>query len=143
MASPVRTALFSALRSDTALTRLLAAPTRRFPAAVYHEAAPLNAPMPYVIFAAQDPGRPTWTFDGPPAESAIWLVKAVCEGASATPAEDAAREIDRVLNDAQLTIADTTLLYIRLASRIGYREQNGPDLWRHVGGVYRLVTEPT
>jgi hypothetical protein len=132
----VRTALYATLTADTGLTRLLASPE-----SVFHQVAPLDARFPYVIFAKQT-GRPTWAFDGR-LYGELWLVKAVCEGASATAAEDIDGELDRTLNDAAPSIDAKTLLYLRRDSDINYLEQgDGTDMWHHVGGVYRLVTEP-
>jgi len=141
MAFSVRAALYAALVGDPELVAMLGDPLGGQPS-IFHQVAPLAAGFPVVIFAKQA-GNPRWTFAGPPTDSELWMVKAINEGESASAAETIAGEIDRVLTDAALTIDGRGLLWLRRESDVDYLEQSGPDLYHHVGGIYRLITERT
>ncbi len=140
--NPVRAAIFQRLAADSTLVGLLARPPRGRTVSIYHRAAPLGARFPYVIFNAQDPDRPTWTFQDGRHDTSLWLVKAICEGDDASPAEAVADAVDVVLNGAPLTVAGRRLLDIRRQSGVDYGETRDADQYHHVGGVYRVVTEP-
>lgn len=135
--NPVRAALWARLTGDATLTALLATP-----AAVYHRRAPQDAAHPFVVIDKQD-GRPEWQFGADRVEWDLWLVKAVDLSGSASRAEEIAARIDMVLNDAPLVIKDRRLLYLRRDEDVDYPEEDGADLYQHVGGVYRLLTDPT
>lgn len=134
--SGVRTALYERLAGDQALTGLLSAPD-----AIYHQVAPQDTETPFVVFHKQT-GTPRWQFGGGRVESELWAVRAVDMSASATRAEDIAARLDELLNDAELTIDGATLLAIFRESDIDYPETVGADTYHHVGGVYRVVTQP-
>lgn len=131
--NPVRTALHAALSGDSTLTSLLSSP-----GAIHHQRAPQNAKTPYVILHKQA-GNPRWTFKDH-TQWDLWTVKAVDRGKTAKNAEAIAARIDVVLNDAALTVTGKRHLYLRRETDVDYGEDDGGETFRHVGGVYRLVT---
>ena len=108
---------------------------------VYHRRAPQGAEPPYIVFFKQA-GTPVHTFTNP-LSSELWTVKAISLGSSSSTAEAIAAEIDAVLHDADLSINGHDHLYLRRESDIDYGEPDGADQYQHVGGVYRLYTEPS
>jgi hypothetical protein len=80
--------------------------------------------------------------DGNRVTGSVWLVKAVDRSPSASTAEDLADEILDALDNAALSLTDGTVLFCRRETALSYTEQDGADLWRHVGGYYRLITTP-
>jgi hypothetical protein len=134
--NPVRAALYSRLSGDATLTGLLSAQ-----AAIYHQIAPQDAAYPLIVFQRQD-GRPDWTF-GDHMQRDLWTVRAIDRATSASDAEAIADRIDVLLNDAPLVVNGRALLYLRRESDVDFSEQDGADTLRHVGGVYRVVTDPT
>lgn len=139
MASALRTAIYERLATDPTMQGLLGAPD-----AIYHQRAPAGTAAPYIIFQKQT-GNPEWTFGANRSDHLQherWLIKAVCTGGSATPAEDAADRIDELMHDAPLQVAGATVRYCRRASDVEYPESNGPDLYHHRGAIYQIDTEP-
>lgn len=138
---PIRQAIYERLFADAALRDLLGAAD-----AIYHQIAPAKAKQPYVVIDKQT-GNPVEASFGTGRRTSVqrdrWMVKAVCSGGSASPAEAAAMRIDELLYDAPLTIANNTLLLCRRISDVNYPETNGPDRYSHVGGIYRIDTQPT
>lgn len=136
--NPVRTALFGALTADAPLTGLLSVSD-----AVFYERVDQTARTPYVVFHKQA-GTPTWTFGGRghQLENDLWTVKAIDRGDSPIKAEQIAAEIDRVLETAALDIDGRETLYLHRESDLAYPEEDGAETYRHVGGIYRLLTEP-
>ncbi len=132
--NPVREALYEALSGATAVTNLLADGT----GGVYHKEAPANAQTPFVILAKQS-GRRQWTF-----EDSLrwdrWLVKAVDRKRSGV-AEDIDEAVDVLLSDLTLTITGRRHLFLRRETDVDYPEQDGAETYRHVGGIYGLVTQ--
>lgn len=140
MAATLRAAIYERLHGDSTLQGLLGAPD-----AIYHQVAPIKARSPYMVFAKQT-GNPDWTFGTDRRDHLQlerWMIKAVCIGGSSTPAEQAADRADELLHDAPLIIANAELLYCRRVSDVDYSETAGPDVYRHVGAIYRIDTQPT
>lgn len=134
--NPVRTALHAALSGDATLTGLLASPD-----AIYHQRAPEGAETPYVIFH-QQAGPRRLTF-GSHLHWDLWLVKAVDRDESASDVEDIDDAVEAVLEGAQLAVTGRAHLYLRRESDVDYPEPDGSKTYRHRGGLYRLITEPT
>ena len=133
--NPVRAALFDRLTTtDGPLDGLVGD-------RVYHQRAPQGAAFPVVVFAKQS-GTPEHAFAGR-LDRELWLVKAVSKGASAAAAEEIDAAIDVALHDAPLDIDGHTRLYLRRESDVDYPEYDGADTYHHVGGHYRLFTEPS
>jgi hypothetical protein len=134
--NPVRAALYTRLTGDDELADLLSLPT-----AVHHAVAPPNAHTPYVIFHKQA-GTPEWQFGQAYIQWDVWTVKAVDRADSASTAEAIAARIDLVLNHAPLEIEGGLLLGVWRIADVDYPENDGGETYRHVGGQYRLVTQP-
>lgn len=132
---PIRVAIRSALIATPAVTSLLGTPTN-----IFHRVAPRNAAPPYVVFHRQAE-TDNWTFDGPPLERDLWLVKAISRGAS-DAAEDIAAAINTALNDAALNVDDYVLLNIRRESKVDYGERDDETTWSHCGAIYRIDVQP-
>ena len=129
-----RTALYQRLAASPEVTGLLAAPD-----AIYHQIAPQTATGPYVILQKQA-GTPDWQFAGASVQQEVWLVKAVHKSSSAGRAEEIAGAIDAALTDAPLAIDGEQLLAVYRESDITYAENDGADVYRHEGALFRIAT---
>jgi uncharacterized protein DUF3168 len=135
--SPLRKALYGALRGDGVLTAKLSSPD-----AIYHRLAPEGAKPPYIVFR-QISGARQWAFQEGQIRWPMWLVEAVDRGSSSSAAEDIDARIDEVLTDAALSLEGFDLLYLR-------REMDMPEplnadageILHKVGGIYRIAMEP-
>lgn len=132
-ADPVRAALYQRLSGDATLSAIATG-------GVHHRKAtnPDGAPAdpPYVIFNAMDPAREVWTF-GEGSQRAIWLVKGVCRGRSATKAEEIDARCRALLHKVQIEVPGGHLSVLR-ESAIDYGDEGDGDPWHHVGSLYRL-----
>lgn len=142
MSTALRRAIYGKLAGDSTLNNLLGAPYSGYSKAIYHQQAPsTNAAFPFVVFEKQS-GLPTEAFGDPSAlETDVWLVKAIDHGTTADIAEAAAARIASLLNDAQLTISGSTLLYLRRQSDVEYLEVTDGEPYKHVGALFRVVTD--
>ena len=131
--NPVREALYERLSGDGPLEAVVGE-------RIHHQRVPQGGTFPAVVFHKQA-GTPQHTFAGG-IKNELWVVKAIDKSASASTAEQIAGLIESALHDAPLSIDGHDHLYLRRESDIDYPEQNGADLYHHVGGVYRLYTEP-
>jgi hypothetical protein len=127
---PVRVALYGRLADDSNLTALLSDPT-----AIFHRKAPAGSVPPYVILNRQS-GIERWTF-GEGFQEAMWLVKGICRGESAAPAEAVDSACRPLLHKVRLDIPGGRLTVIR-ESDVDYGEPADGEEWQHVGGLYRL-----
>jgi hypothetical protein len=90
-------------------------------------------------------GRPTETFGDPSAfETDNWLIKGVDRGTSADTAEAIQARLAVLLNDAALSIAGGTVMYLRRRSDVDYPEFPDVEIedgvrYLHAGSLYRLV----
>jgi Protein of unknown function (DUF3168) len=140
VALTLRAAIYQRLHNDADLAALLGTP-----GAIYHQVAPAAGVAPYIVFAKQT-GNPSWTFGtgrGDHLQQERWLVKAVCSGGSAGPAEQAAERVDDLLHDAPLLLDNARLLYCRRVSDVDYPETSGASVFHHVGAIYRIDTDPS
>jgi hypothetical protein len=141
MSTAVRRAIYGRLAGDTTLNGLLATPPTGYSKSIYHDQAPDGATHPFIVFA-KNSGTPTDAFSKPGAlETDVWLVKAIDKHTSADNAEAIAARIQTLLNDATLSISGKTHLYLRRQSDVEYPELVSGVLYRHAGGLYRLVYE--
>ena len=141
MSTAVRRAIYGRLASDTTLNNLLGVPPAGYSKSIYHQQAPQGATYPLVILSKQS-GTPTEAFGDPSAlENDTWLVKAVDRSNSADVAEAVSARITTLLNDANLSISGATTLYLRRQSDVEYPEVPDGQVYRHVGALYRLVTD--
>lgn len=129
---PVRAAIFACLSGDATLKALLSTPS-----AIFEETAPAGTKSPYLIFQHLA-GTEQWTF-GEGNERAIWLVKGVCRGGSATPVEEIDARCASLLHGARLAVPAGSLAILR-ESTVRYGEESSGEQYRHRGGKYRIFT---
>lgn len=132
--SALRVAIFEALAGNPGLQDLVEE-------RIFHQVAPQGSRYPFVVFGKQT-GTPEHTFRGPAVRSDLWMVKAVDRGPSASSAEEIDRTLEAVLGDAELTIADAELLYLRRESDLDNAEVLDGETFHHVGGLYRVMVDP-
>lgn len=135
--NPVRQAIYQRLAGDATLIGMLATPT-----AIWHQLAPQDAPLPYVVFHRQS-GRPAWTLNAGGWQDDVWLVKAIDRGDTASRAEAIDARTAAVLNDAPLAVNGRPRLAVFRESDVDYSELLDGGVYRHCGGLYRLLTQPT
>jgi Protein of unknown function (DUF3168) len=143
MSTAARRGLYGKLAGDTTLTNLLASAPTGYTKAIYHAQAPETANFPMVVFS-KNSGIPTEAFGDPTAlQTDVWLVKAVDRSSTADTAEAIAARVSVLLDDAALSLAGgERVLYLRRQSDVDYAELVSGVTYHHVGGLYRLVTEP-
>lgn len=141
MSTATRRAIYGKLAGDTTLNNLLASPPSGWSKSIYHQIAPERASFPFIVINKQS-GVPSEAFGDPSAyESDLWLVKVVDRSGSADTAESAAARITALLNDASLSISGASLLYLRRQSDVEYAEDIDGVVHRHVGSIFRLVSD--
>lgn len=128
--NPVRKALHEILEGDPILKELATG-------GVFHRKADPGVKPPYVIFH-KAAGNPLWTFDGPPTDKEIWLVKGVGERETA---EDIDRRCKKILNGADLEIEGKAHQDLRHISDVDYDEPADGERYNHVGAEYKLDSE--
>lgn len=138
MLSALSVALWTQLKSGTALTALLGDGT----AGIFEDHASQSADLPYVIFNEQA-GNWEQVMEGQGGTAArfysgVWQVRAV--SGSAYPKEAAAidAQIDARLHDAALTVAGYGVLRIHRESTVRFAETEGNQTIQHVGALYRV-----
>ena len=146
MASPIDAfdkAIYDKLTGATALTSLLAGGTAN--PSVYPAPAPQNANAPYVVYQAASPSVPQRVMGGGGVayENAVYIVKAVAEGPSAGLAGTIAVQIDAALDNQALTITGYTAMACLREQDIDFPEVEGGITFRHRGGLYRVMADPT
>lgn len=122
----MRDEIYNALKNHAPLTALVHD-------RIYYEVAPQSAKFPFVIFHKQS-GVPKWAFSGRPLEWELWVAKAVTTGDSNAATEDIADAIEDALTDA-------VGLWCRRQSDIAYSEEETGEVYRHLGGLYRVAHE--
>jgi len=131
---------------------MLATPPSGWSKSIYYAIAPAAAAFPYVIFNKQS-GVPTWSFAAsrhptgsepaaePAFETDVWLIKGVDHpnGTDSDVAEAIQARLTALLDDAALSIAGETLLYLRVDSPVQYAEPDGGEVYQHAGAMYRVI----
>lgn len=141
MSTPVRRAVYGKLAGDSTLTSMLGTAAPGYAQSIYHSEAPQGATYPLVIFNKQS-GVPTEAFADPSAlENDVWLIKAIDRNTTADTAEAISARVTALLNDTSLSISGATLLYLRRQSDVEFSEVADGKQYRHVGSLYRLVTD--
>lgn len=137
--NPIAVGIYNKLTGAAALTALLANGT----ASVFEHNAPEGEDPPYVVFNAQSPSVPAYTFGGVAFENTIYQVKGITESHSAAAAGTIADKIDDALTDQALTITGYTHLYCRREQDVDYTELAAGKRFVHRGGLYRVIADPT
>lgn len=137
----IRRALYGRLAGDVTLNGLLGTPAPGYSKAIYHDEAPQAAMFPFVIFSKSS-ATPTEAMGVPSVfETDVWMIKGVDRSRSADTAEAIADRVATLLNDAVLSVAGGTVLYLRRQSDVDYPENTDGVSYRHCGALFRLVTE--
>lgn len=127
--------MLARLRADTALTGLLAAPD-----AIYTDAGPDGAALPFVIVQLQSPGQDVGAAPSTRVLTAgTWLVKAVVRGRSYAPAVPIDARLDAVLQGAQGTTPAGTVFGCVRTAPFSLAEDTPTVKYRHLGGTYRVA----
>lgn len=143
MSLATRRAIYGRMAGDSTLNALLGAPATGYNKAIYHNQAPAGAAWPFVVFFKSS-GVPTYTMKtGAAFKSDVWTVKAVDRSTSADQAETIDSRLDALLTDGVISISGATQMYLRRESDVEYPETAEGVAYQHVGGLYRLVFEPT
>jgi hypothetical protein len=132
----VRVAIRAQLTADATLTALLSTA-----GAIFHRVAPRDAVPPYVIFDRQA-GTEKETFGGEAGEGQVWLVKGICRGLDAGPAEAIDARVKTTLNLAELVVDGKPVQSVRRESRVEFGEADGAEQFHHVGALYRVDVQP-
>src|SRR3990167_843787 len=129
-------AVYAKLTASTAITTPLGG------TAIYRQKAPENTDPPFVIYGKQS-GVPNYTLGGVAFEDQLYMVKTVTLSNSGGVAGTVADAIDDTLQDASLTIAGHTHMYLRRDSDIDYSETGpGGQVYQHRGALYRIKADP-
>jgi hypothetical protein len=130
----VDTALIAKLSGDATLAGLM-------PDGVYFDQAAPSKTRFVIVSLLDSSDEPM--FDSRRAfEEALYLVKAVEQGSSATNTKAAAARIDALLDGQPLTVSGYTLMTMRRETRIRAVEVDPADetiRWQHRGGHYQVM----
>lgn len=126
--------LYSVLHGDGTLLGLA-------PGGVWADVAPEDTATPFVRFSLQDAsdlmvvnGQRVWT-------NTLYLVAGVADGTS-YPAAVADR-IDTLLHNVGSTVAPLIVLSSQRESIFRLPETEGERSWRHLGGMFRILAQPS
>lgn len=137
MSKAIRTALYTRLTSDATLTALLASA-----ASIYDEQAPQGATKPYIVFSRPSQVVTARGFGGDGVDNDVWQIKAITTGAKADAGDAIAARIAVRLDHHKLVVASHRTLLVQRESGIRYAENKDSTLVWHIGGLYRIQTEP-
>jgi hypothetical protein len=130
-------ALYSRLSTTSALVGVLGG------TAIYKDLAPQGTKPPYVLFNKMS-NVPAYTLTRLAFENMTYQVKAITTGFTSTAAGQIAKEVDTALQDTVLTIAGHLHVYIRRIEDVDYLEPaEGGLVYKHLGGIYRVMATPT
>lgn len=139
-AAAIDTAVVARLAGDATLAALV-------PDGIWFGAAPQNVTafgLVVPVSATEDavfgpPGaRRAW-------EENVYAIVAVCQGKSASAAQDAAARIDALLVDHDLAVAGYTCMLLDRSARIALATVDAVDpniQWQQQGGQYRVRMTP-
>ena len=132
----VNRALLARLGGDAGLTTIVGAN------AVYMNLVPANMTK-YVLITQRthtdEPMQNATAF-----EVFTFIVQAIVQGSSATPAAQAAQRIFELLHLQEMAITGYALMLMKRIEHVNYpdRDEFSKD-WQHRGGVYELWVQPT
>lgn len=131
----IRQAIYTKL-NVAAVTTLLANGS----ASIYHAIAPESAGYPLLIFAKQG-GVTTNAMGASAFKAQSWLVKGVARDGSSSAAEDVDKAVDDLLSFGRIAIAGADDMFLARETDVEYTQPVGEVLFRHCGGVYRLIVQ--
>lgn len=120
------------------------------PTGVHYGKAPHGAETPVIVFQKQA-GTREFTFALQPAwREFLYVVKCVCDGAGAAPGSISPRKLaDQVLDavttrlESGVTVTGHTVMLCRREGDLDYIEDVGGESYHHVGGIFRVLVDPT
>jgi hypothetical protein len=104
---------------------------------IFHRRPDDGATLPYVIFSKAS-GVPEWTFDGPPIDQDVWLIKGV---GPRDQVEEIAKRLKQLLNGATLAIEGKAHQDLRHINDVDYDEIIKGERIDHVGAEFKLDSE--
>lgn len=96
-----------------------------------------NVKPPYVIIGKMA-GTPQWTLQGNSWDWDVWLIKGVGPPKIAEEIDARCKEL---LTDAELTMPDREIQYLRPMGDVNYAEPVDGERYQHVGANYRITSE--
>ena len=109
-------------------------------ASLVHEIAPPSATYPLCLFARQSDVS-TLRFGGNAFDSQIWQVKGIVRTTSSSVAEDIDKAVRDLLDFGSLTITGGSLMHMARESGFEFAENEGDEVYRHVGSLYRVTVQ--
>ncbi len=129
----IRRGLYSALTGSAQLSAIVGD-------RIYHQAAPKNADLPFVVFFKQS-GTPTYTFGSTAFDAQSWAVKCVDRDETSDRAEDASSVVDALLTNGTLTLSAGSVMDVRRTADIDFMEPDEGQQYRHSGASYRVTVQ--
>lgn len=128
--NPIRVALMAMLKKDAGL--------KLISNGVFYRKAPQPKSTPYVI-VSKITGTPEHTFDGPPMDDEIFLVKGV---GSPNQAEAIDRACRKLLNrNTELVVNGKEFFSVFPILDVDYEDNTDGEEFQHVGAEYRIKSE--
>lgn len=109
-------------------------------ASLVHSIAPPSAVYPICLFNRQA-DTSTLRFGGNAFDNQVWQVKGIVRATSSSVAEDIDKAVRDLLDFGSLTITGGTLMHMARTSGFEYTENEGDEVYRHVGSLYRVVVQ--
>jgi hypothetical protein len=131
----IRQALYQKLNVSS-VTTLLGSGS----ASLVHELAPPSATYPLCLFARQSDVS-TLRFGGNAFDNQVWQVKGIVRSTSSSVAEDIDKAVRDLLDFGSLSITGGSLMHMARISGFEYAENEGDEVYRHVGSLYRLYVQ--
>lgn len=131
----IRQALYQKLNVSS-VTTLLGSGS----ASLVHELAPPSATYPLCLFNRQS-DTSVLRFGGNAFDNQVWQVKGIVRSTSSSAAEDIDKAVRDLLDFGTLSITGGSLMHMARISGFEYAENEGDEVYRNVGSLYRLVVQ--
>lgn len=107
---------------------------------VFEDIAPEGSTYPYCVVQVQSPALPNYSFGTsvPSDESTVIAARIVDKNLSSAAAEDAAKRLKTLMQDAALSITGKILLWCRWRSDIDYSTYEVQEIYRHKGSMWNV-----
>lgn len=109
-------------------------------ASLVHAIAPPSADYPLCVFA-KNSDTSTLRMGGNAFDSQLWMVKGVVRSTTPSAAEDIDKAARDLLDFGTLTISGGSCMSLIRVSGMEYVENEGDQVFQHVGSVYRLAVQ--
>lgn len=138
--NPIDVGVYNALIASTTLTALTSGGTAS--PSVFQWLAPEGQEPPYVVYFPQSPSVPRKTMGGTIFEDALYTVKGVTKGPSASAAGTIAAAIENALVPGSLSYTGYTHVRCEREQTVDFPEVSDGVRYHHRGGVYRVQARP-